>query len=309
MRLLFREALLSFRRAPLLSSLSVTTIAFSLFTVGLFGLIAVNLRHALQGLAERVEIVAFVLRGTPPETITVWPENPMTDATPQHAQDAVDAGDDTLSWRTDPQRVAQRFGLFVLGWSDTQVAPATTSDGAVSGAGETFAIRPKCDGDEGANQPCGYSQPLLVHVAQPLRQGAGGIWSVVAVQAPGLDIAVSPSLHPAALPGDATIRFDLRVPRDRAVHIGLVARNGCSATTSLSPGLESGRHTLTLDEATRSVDADLACGAIGAGYVFAYVQADTTVPVGDPLLEAATIEYPWVSIMPVTFEMVEGTAT
>ncbi len=71
MRLLFREALLSFRRAPLLSGLSVTTIAFSLFTVGLFALIAVNLRQALQGLEERVEIVAFVLRGTPPETITV----------------------------------------------------------------------------------------------------------------------------------------------------------------------------------------------------------------------------------------------
>jgi cell division transport system permease protein len=71
MRLLFREALLSFRRAPLLSGLSVTTIAFSLFTVGLFALIAVNLRHALLGLEERVEIVAFVLRGTPPETITL----------------------------------------------------------------------------------------------------------------------------------------------------------------------------------------------------------------------------------------------
>jgi cell division transport system permease protein len=71
MRLLLREALLSFRRAPLLSGLSVTTIAFSLFTVGLFALIAVNLRRALQGLEERVEIVAFVLRGTPPETITL----------------------------------------------------------------------------------------------------------------------------------------------------------------------------------------------------------------------------------------------
>ncbi len=71
MRLLFREALLSFRRAPLLSGLSVTTIAFSLFTLGLFALIAVNLRQALQGLEERVEIVAFVLRGTPPETITL----------------------------------------------------------------------------------------------------------------------------------------------------------------------------------------------------------------------------------------------
>lgn len=75
MRLLFREALLSFRRAPLLSALSVTTIAFSLFTVGLFGLVALNLREALRGIEERVEIVAFVLRGTPPETITLASED------------------------------------------------------------------------------------------------------------------------------------------------------------------------------------------------------------------------------------------
>jgi cell division transport system permease protein len=71
MKLLTREALLSFRRAPLLSALSITTIAFSLFTVGLFGLVAVNLRQALRGLEERVEIVAFVLRGTPSEAIAV----------------------------------------------------------------------------------------------------------------------------------------------------------------------------------------------------------------------------------------------
>jgi cell division transport system permease protein len=70
-KLLTREALLSFRRAPLLSLLSVTTIAFSLFTVGLFGLVALNLREALRGLEERVEIVAFVFRGTPAETIAV----------------------------------------------------------------------------------------------------------------------------------------------------------------------------------------------------------------------------------------------
>jgi cell division transport system permease protein len=71
MRLLFREALLAFRRAPLLSGLSVTTIAFSLFAVGLFVLVALNLRQALRGVEERVEVVAFVLRGTPPETITL----------------------------------------------------------------------------------------------------------------------------------------------------------------------------------------------------------------------------------------------
>jgi cell division transport system permease protein len=71
MKLLTREALLSFRRAPLLSVLSVTTIAFSLFTVGLFGLVAVNLREALRGIEERVEIVAYILRGTPAETIAI----------------------------------------------------------------------------------------------------------------------------------------------------------------------------------------------------------------------------------------------
>jgi cell division transport system permease protein len=70
-KLLSREALLSFRRAPLLSVLSITTIAFSLFTVGLFGLVALNLRQALRGLEERVEIVSFILRGTPSEAIAV----------------------------------------------------------------------------------------------------------------------------------------------------------------------------------------------------------------------------------------------
>jgi cell division transport system permease protein len=65
-----REALLTFRRTPLLSALSVSSIGFSLFTIGLFGLVAVNFRSALQTLAERVEVVAFVLRGTPTETIS-----------------------------------------------------------------------------------------------------------------------------------------------------------------------------------------------------------------------------------------------
>jgi cell division transport system permease protein len=69
MRLLFREALSAFRRAPLLSALSITTIGFSLYAVGLFGLVAVNLREALHSVEQRVEVVAYLLRGTPPETI------------------------------------------------------------------------------------------------------------------------------------------------------------------------------------------------------------------------------------------------
>jgi len=65
-----REALRTARRTPLLSSLSVASIGFSLFTVGLFVLVAINFQHALRTLAERVEVVAFVLRGTPAEAIT-----------------------------------------------------------------------------------------------------------------------------------------------------------------------------------------------------------------------------------------------
>ncbi|MEZ4411400.1 MAG: permease-like cell division protein FtsX [Gemmatimonadales bacterium] len=71
MSLLTRETFRSFRRAPMLSALSITTIAFSLFTVGLFGLVAVNMQEALRGISNRVEIEAFLLRGTPPETITL----------------------------------------------------------------------------------------------------------------------------------------------------------------------------------------------------------------------------------------------
>jgi cell division transport system permease protein len=50
--------------------LSVTTIAFSLFAFGLFGLVALNIRNALQRVEERVEIRAFVTDNTPIEKIT-----------------------------------------------------------------------------------------------------------------------------------------------------------------------------------------------------------------------------------------------
>jgi cell division transport system permease protein len=66
----FGTAVKAFRRSPLLSALSVTTIAFSLFAFGLFGLVALNIRNALQQVEERVEIRAFVADATPLERIT-----------------------------------------------------------------------------------------------------------------------------------------------------------------------------------------------------------------------------------------------
>jgi cell division transport system permease protein len=68
-RLSIREALLAFRRAPLLSVLGITTIAFSLFAFGLFSLVAINIRNALRGIEERVEVRAFLIDNTPGDSI------------------------------------------------------------------------------------------------------------------------------------------------------------------------------------------------------------------------------------------------
>lgn len=64
-----RDALRAFHQAPLLSALSVTTIAFSLFAFGLFGLVVLNIRDALQRVEERVEVRAFVADSTAVETM------------------------------------------------------------------------------------------------------------------------------------------------------------------------------------------------------------------------------------------------
>jgi cell division transport system permease protein len=65
-----REALTASRRAPLLSILGVVTIAFSLFAFGLFGLVAINIRKALEQVEERVEVRAFLGDSTDIESVS-----------------------------------------------------------------------------------------------------------------------------------------------------------------------------------------------------------------------------------------------
>ena len=74
MRLALREALLAFKRSPLLSALSITTIAFSLFAFGLFSLVALNIRTALRSVEEKVEVRAFLVDATPTDSIATMME-------------------------------------------------------------------------------------------------------------------------------------------------------------------------------------------------------------------------------------------
>ncbi|MEJ2538915.1 MAG: permease-like cell division protein FtsX [Gemmatimonadota bacterium] len=55
-----REALAAFRRAPVLTGLAAAMVGLALFVVGLFGLVAANLRSAVSVMEERVEIVAYL---------------------------------------------------------------------------------------------------------------------------------------------------------------------------------------------------------------------------------------------------------
>ncbi|MDP2479204.1 MAG: permease-like cell division protein FtsX [Candidatus Palauibacterales bacterium] len=59
-----REAMASLRRAPLLGVLSMTSIGFSLFILGLFGLTAYNIDLALSHVEEQVQVVAYLRDGT-----------------------------------------------------------------------------------------------------------------------------------------------------------------------------------------------------------------------------------------------------
>jgi cell division transport system permease protein len=54
----------------MLSVLSITTIAFSLFAFGLFSLVAVNIRKTLSEVESRVEIRAFLADGTQVEVVS-----------------------------------------------------------------------------------------------------------------------------------------------------------------------------------------------------------------------------------------------
>ena len=153
-------------------------------------------------------------------------------------------------------------------------------------------------------QPCGpgsdcgevlSDEHLTVYVDQVATVGATGVWSVVGVTSPDLGIDVPE----VALDG-GTVGFDIRVPGYRSAHVGLIATNGCAEASAYEVALDTGRFDFPVPAPAAD---DPSCDDIGGGYVFAYATDDTTVPVGDPLLEAAAIEQPWLSIVPVSVVM------
>lgn len=66
-----REAFFAFRRSPLLTGLSILTIAFALYTLAVFGLVWLNIERVLGEVEERVEVIAYIEDGVDPNDTSV----------------------------------------------------------------------------------------------------------------------------------------------------------------------------------------------------------------------------------------------
>lgn len=64
-----RQAIAAFRRTTLLTALSITMVALSLFVLGLFGIAAHNIREVLDDVESRVEVVAYLRDDAPASSV------------------------------------------------------------------------------------------------------------------------------------------------------------------------------------------------------------------------------------------------
>ena len=266
---------------------------------GLVAGLAVALAVALFAATTlRSDLSTVIPVGTPStgidgsrENLTVWPENGINGASARDVQIAVDAGDADLQWRTDPNEVVDRFGFAVLG---RHMAPAD------EGTSSTIRAWPCPPGERPGGFSCDavVGDPLSFSLVQPARTGDGGIWSIASVTSQPLSILAETGTT-ATLPAGGDVGFDLSL-YGAGGHIGIVASNGCRTVSAGDDVVVDGQHILTLPGAE---PADPSCVSVGSGYVFAYATDDTTLPTPDPINEPTAIEYPWITIAPISLEM------
>jgi hypothetical protein len=221
---------------------------------------------------------------TPPSVPTLWPElwtEPTAAATMADVQRRVDAGDPAVQWRTDPRAVVERFTKKVLGWADWDPKIEASPDRL----GDT-RFRVSCE------RGCASVGPATVFLNQPGRRGADGIWSIVAVVDPSIDVAVSDtrplqSSVMRATAGSSTARVIMTERLGFAGRGGLEIYNGCEIIQSSSPPLYrpgGSWHQVIPWFAAPPINCG---GTTAAGYVFGFVKSaemgvDTEGPFGQP---------------------------
>jgi hypothetical protein len=141
--------------------LRVVLIALLVAVAGFWGVFA-----ALNGAIDERQAAGS-------ETFALWPETSLAEA--QQVQSRVDAGDQTLQWRTDAASVALQYGQDVLGWPHP-IAGVTMSDVADTVVVSLHGPDATCQGTA-----CEPQSIVTMTLERLVRSGDGGIWSVTAV--------------------------------------------------------------------------------------------------------------------------------
>jgi len=132
----------------------------------------------------------------------------------QKIQDGVDNGSTPGIWYVQPETVVSRFAETVLGWSpersyDLSMEP--TTDGRISATLKRMPDRCEVDEDRGL-MPC-YPGTERITLAQPFETGEQGIWVIVDVRSPDLQLDALPGeivANGSSLSATATVDDPLR---------------------------------------------------------------------------------------------------
>jgi hypothetical protein len=230
----------------------------------------------------------------PTSTPTVWPESVINGDAAARVQAAVDSGDGTLQWRTDPKEVVFRFARRILGRSVALTNIATEP-------GQWKASMIPCPaGFLQGNASCGGpAGGLQIDLVQPETPGDGGIWSVAAVTSDQLDVSIdAPAGEPVAEGTDVTFGAP-GLDASQTAHFRIVGSNGCNILNAADDLTSNGERTL---QVPKLYQASPSCVASAGGYAIAYVTDDATLAPPDPIAEPTAIEPPWITVVPFAID-------
>jgi hypothetical protein len=224
---------------------------------------------------------------------TVWPENAINGMVWTDAQAALDGGDESLRWRTDPGQVVERFGQRVLG-RGLRIDSVVHADRGVS-----ITASPCPPGEE----PVGFScdavsgDAIAFHLIQPGPIGANGIWSIDSVTSDSLRILVATGSETGVPEGSEVEVVVSQVPDGSTALVGIVGSNGCNVVHEATA--IRGRAVIRVPTL---YGADPSCAALAGGYAFAYVTEDgefSRDPINAP---TPGLAYPWMTVVPFAID-------
>jgi hypothetical protein len=246
--------------------------------------------------------------GNAPTTLTIWPEDPIHAGygDPREVQAALDAGDESHAWRTDPRRVTERFAREFLGWEEVTLDALESVDhDDGTGTGATFAIA-SCSPDV----VCDAIWQAVILV-QPARQGDGGIWSVAAIQGlsnGSLDLGVVWNDPPSVLEGGSELAYRGDYV---ATVVGYVLSDGCRILSGADSNVSGeASAVITLPDQVASGPENNGCVDPAVGYVYAWQGERMIDVVDDPPFDADPLSHPdgysLVTIVPVHADLILG---